>query len=598
MVTPATVADVTPLPETLAQSTAISELLANLTIVPISETSVIELRYTSEAPQLAANIVNTLTDAYIEQNLGFKFRASQEAARWLDEQLGEQQKKVEASERELQAYRERAGSLSLGDGQSIVLQRLTDLNASVTRARTERIEKEALYKQLEAVQHDPSALDSIPAVFSNGFIQGLKSNLAELQRQRAKLAQSLGPKHPSMVALDSDIESTRAKLQTEVGNLVEASHQDYLAAQAQEDSLAATLEDAKQKAQALNRQTLGYGVVEKEAESNRQIYQSLLQRANETAVSAQLKVSNARVVDRAEVPTAPVSPRVGLNMLIGLLGGMLMAIGMALLLERWDNRIKLPADVATHLHVPFFGMLPRVPARILKGAPPLINNGVPPAFAEAFRAIRTNVLFSGVNDHARSLVVTSAAAGEGKSTVAANLAIALAKNGKRVLLIDADMRQPTLHTLVTGRREPGLSNVLVGNAKPSAAIVHTKISSLWLLPSGRCPPNPSELLGSKRFEELLKKLTVHFDWVVLDAPPVLPVTDAAVLAQQAGILVFVVNASRTRRQAVQTALDRLDAAGVKVTGVVLNGADLDRHPYCYGHYYASDYSRYVAAAGH
>jgi polysaccharide biosynthesis transport protein len=587
-----------PAPETASESRAISYLIGHLRVVPVTDTRVVEIRYTDTDPRLAASIVNTLTNEFIEQNLEFNFRASKEASQWLNEQLSEQRTKVEQSELALQRYRERGNALSLGEGQNLVVQRLSDLNTAATRARTDRFEKEALYRQLLDVQHNPDALDGIPSVFSNGFIQGLKSDLTKLQNERATLAQTLGAKHPEMARVDSALESTRARLGAEVGNLVESVHQDYLAALAEEESLTRELDDQKKNALALNRQAIDYGVLQREADSNRLIYQNLLQRANEVAVSAELKVSNAQVLDAAETPTSPVSPRVRLNLLVGLLGGLVLGVVMAFLTEHWDNRIKLPADVARYLGVPFLGMLPYVSAKTLKGSPPILSSRVvPPMFSEAFRTVRTNVLFSAVADDAKTLMVTSAAPGEGKSTVAANLAMALARSGKRVLVIDADMRQPSLHTLFNGPQQPGLSNVLTGRAKPSEAIVKTTASGLWLLTSGRCPPNPSELLGSKRFEELVRSLAASFDWVVLDGPPVMPVTDSAVLAQHAALRVFVVNVNKTRRRVVQSALERLDAAGISVTGVVLNGADVTRDRYYYRDYYASQYPEYLASAG-
>ena len=268
---PAGVDAAEPVDETAEQSRAISRLLSNLKIVPIADSRVVEVRYISQDPQLAAKIVNTLAAEFIEQNLEFKFRASRETAQWLTEQLGEQRVKVEASELALQRYRERANASSLGDGQNIVLQRLSDLNTAATRARTARFEKEALYRQLLAVQHDPEALDSIPAVFSNGFIQGLKSDVTALQRERADLLETLGAKHPDVIRVQSAIENARLKLATEVGNLVEAVHQEYLATLSEEQSLSQDLEEQKKSALALNRQAIDYGVLQREAESNRQV---------------------------------------------------------------------------------------------------------------------------------------------------------------------------------------------------------------------------------------------------------------------------------------------------------------------------------------
>ena len=279
--------------------------LGGLTVAPIRNSRLVDVRYASADPGLAAAVPNTLARQYIAQNLDYRFLSSKEASDWLNEQLAIERKKLEASEQALQRYREKGDAVALEDRQNIVVQRLADLNTAYTQARTERIEKEALYNQLRSLQNDRAALDTFPAILSNTFIQQLKSQLADLQRQKAQMSERLGEKHPEMIKLNSAIENAEAKLQGELGKVVQSVRNEFLSAQSQEKSLSAELEAQKAGALALNRKGIEYGVLRREAESNKQIYEALLQRAKETGISGELKASNIRIVDEAEVPRSP-----------------------------------------------------------------------------------------------------------------------------------------------------------------------------------------------------------------------------------------------------------------------------------------------------
>jgi capsular exopolysaccharide synthesis family protein len=317
-----------------------------------------------------------------------------------------------------------------------------------------------------------------------------------------------------------------------------------------------------------------------------------MQRAKETGVSGELRTSNIRIVDDAEVPGEAITPKKGLNLLLAGLCGLLTSLGFVFFLEYLDSRIKTPDEISSHLGVTFVGLLPAIAPASPAGSQPLLTSGVPPNFIEAFRVIRTNVLFSSADQGSRSLLVTSTCPGEGKSVVASNLAMSLGQIGQRVLLIDADMRKPRVHDIFDVPQEPGLSNLLVGNAKPSETLRKSASSGLWLLPAGRIPPNAVELLGSQRFHEFLRSLASDFDWVVIDSPPVMAVADAAVVAHSASDVLFVVGAEMTARQAAQRAIERLQQARARVLGAVLNRVDLDRHAYFYSQYYRHEYTTY------
>jgi succinoglycan biosynthesis transport protein ExoP len=579
--------------ETAEHAAAIDALLSRLSITPIRNSRLVDVSYESSDPALAARVLNAHARMYIEQSLEFKFLASKESSDWLGQRLAEERKKVEAAEQALQGYREQHDAVSLEDRQNIVVQKLTEVSSAVTRAKTDRITKETLFNQLIALQSDPAKLDTFPAILQNPLIQQLKSQLTDAQRQHGQLSEQLGEKHPEMAKIRAAIQASEARLQAEIAKVAQAVRNEYLTAQEQERSLTRMLEDQKHDALSLNQIEIEYGVLQRNAESTHKLYQTLLQRTNETNVAGELRTSNVRIVDAAEVPRGPVRPNHKADMMVGLLGGIVFAVALAFFFEYIDNRIKLPQDIKAHLGVPLLGFIPAIRHKS-KEASPLLSSDVPSGFSEAFRSVRTNVLFSSASDETRSIVVTSTAPREGKTVVASNLAIALAQAGRRVLLIDADLRRPRVHEVFGYAQEPGLSNFLVERLNSSQVVRKSGVPGLYVMSAGKQPPNPAELLGSRRFLDFVQSLGEHFDWVIIDSPPVLAVTDAAILAHDTTGVVFVVGAEMTNRDAAQSAVAQLEKAGAHIVGAVLNGVKLDENSYYYSKYYRPEYTEYYA----
>jgi capsular exopolysaccharide synthesis family protein len=345
----------------------------------------------------------------------------------------------------------------------------------------------------------------------------------------------------------------------------------------------------------MNRKAIDYGVLARDAESSRQVYNSLMQRAKETGVSGELRSSNIRIIDRAEQPRTPVSPNRTLDILLGIVGGLVLAVAFAFFYEYLDNRLKDPDEIRACLGLAPLGMLPALGQHRTTG-PLLLSNGVPPNFSEMFRTIRTNILFSSPEGAPRTLAVTSTGPGEGKTLVSSNLAVACALAGQRVLLIDADMRRPQMHDLFEVELSPGLSNIIVGDAKASAALQKTSVSGLWVMPAGRTPPNPVELLGSARFREVLASLSQHFDTIVIDTPPAMVVADPLVVATIASGVVFVVGAEMTSRHTARAVIDQLERGNARILGAVLNRVEFGKNRYYYSRYYGSAYGTYYQTA--
>jgi capsular exopolysaccharide synthesis family protein len=583
--------------ESADQASKVDRFLAGLTVAPVRASRLVDLKFRSPDPQYAQVAADELARQYIQQSLDFRAFSSREAGDWLQEQLGAQRQRVADSEAALQAYKERNNAAAVDEKQNIVVQRLNAVSQQVTQARFDLVTREAVYNQLVTLQRRGEPLDGLPAVSSSNYVQTLKARIASLRDEQARLvARDYGPKNPEMVSVSQSLDAAQAELTSEITRIASGLEAEYQTARTRVTDLERQLDSQKNEATGLDRKAAEYAVLEREALSNRQLYDHLLLRAKETGVSTEFKGSNIQVVDRAEYPRWPVAPNRQRDLMLAGLGGLALALLLAFGVEYFDSRIKSPDEIRAHLGLPFLGLVPTVPTT--RGTTsPLLNAGAPASFAEAIRAIRTAVVFSSASDGARTVMVTSTAPSEGKTVVSSNLAMALAQAEQRTLLIDGDMRRPRVHDVFAFEQEPGLSNVLVGGTALQQAIRPTNQAFLSVLPAGHIPPNPAELLGSPKYRRLIEQLGKDFDWIVVDAPPVMAVTDASVISHDVGGVVFVVGSEMTPRRNAQTAIDQLAAAKARLIGVVLNRVHVQRHSYYYAPYYRKDYAKYYQRSG-
>lgn len=582
-----------PLPdESAAESALVSAFLAGVRVEPEPLSQIVNVSYVFPDAQFAALAANTLAETYVEQNLELKQEATRKTLEWLAAQIAEQERKVQESEQALATYRERQNALSLGDV-NVVANRLNYFNDQVSRARALRVQKETLYTQIKGLRADDPAADTYPVIAQNGAIQRIRMELQKLEQDRRELSQRYGELHPEMKKNQAAIEDARNRLQAEVAKVVESVRQDYESALQEERRLEAQYAAVEREATELNRKSIDYSVLENQAKTNREIYQRLLQQQQELQVASNNKANNVRLVDRAEVPAAPFTPDVPRNLLVALAIGLTLGIALAFGLDYLDDTIKTPEDITRRLNIPFLGLVPAVRGDKL----PVLSGPVPHDFGEAYRALRTSLVFTSGGDRTRVVVVTSAQPLEGKTTTACNLAIVLALGGSRVLLVDADMRRPGVHRALRVQNTVGLSHLLVGQARVREAIQRTDDPNLYVLTAGRTPPNPSELLASDRMKHLLENLaTGPFDWVIIDTPPVLAVTDAVILTPLVSGVVFVLGAEMTRRRLAQRAVEMLSVNKPHVVGAVLNRVNFERHKYYYSRYYGYQYKSYYGHA--
>jgi len=563
--------------------------LGRVGVNPVRGSRLVDVFFVAADPQFAARAVNVLAEEYVNQNLEFRLQNTDKTLQWLTQEVGKQQNVVQASERMLAEYRENQNALSLEDRQNIIVSRLNQVNDVASKARTSRIQKEAVYNQVIAAKDR----ESLTMIAANPFVQQLKARIVELERDRLRLAERYGDKHPELLRVTSQINDAERQLDEEISKNVAAIKADYQAALEEEKQLNSDLEAQKVQATDLNRKSIDYSVLQREAESNRQVYESLLQREKELRVVSNSRANNVRLLDRAEMPAAPFTPNTRRAWMMALLFGLGMGIAAAFAIDYLDDTVKTPEDVAWRLRLNFLGLVPKVHGE----RHPLLSGPVPHDFGEAFRALRTALVASSGTDATHLVAITSTQPLEGKTTTAVNIALALAIGGARVLLIDADMRRPSVHKAMRLPNDRGLAELLNGSARMREVVQRCGDPNLLVIPAGSTPSNPSELLGSDRMRAFMQQLsTGPFDWVIVDTPPVLAVTDAVVLAPLVHSVTFVIGAEMTRWRLAERAIETLRAGHPTSIAAVLNRVDFDRNRYYYSRYYGHQYKSYYAEA--
>jgi capsular exopolysaccharide synthesis family protein len=571
----------------------VDSVQGGLTVVPIRASRLFDLRFRSPDPDFAQRAANAFAKAYSDQTIDLRAGASGEATKFLKEQLEDQKAKVLASQQALQTYRAKNNAAAVDDRQNVTIQRLTALTANVTQAKIELVDREARFRQLQGLRTSNETLESLPEVVGNEYIQSVKARIDQLSEEETRLmAQNFGPEWPALVQVRQSMATQRKLLAGEIEKIASSIEAEHQSAQAKVTNLEQQVAREQGAAMSIDQKAVEYSALEREASSAQTLYESLLQSVSQSTMAGDFKGTNVRVVDRAEFPEWPVLPQSRRDITMAALGGLVLALGLAFGFEYFDSRIKSPDEVKAFLGLPFLGMIPSVTTKDPNGEAPMLSPDVPPSFAEAIRAVRTAVLFSSADEGARSVIVTSTGPSEGKTLISSSLAISLAQAGQRTLVVDADMRRPRLHEALGRSQEPGLSNVLVGEASLADAARQTQEKNLWVLSAGHIPPNPAELLGSRKFDELMADLKRRFDWIVIDAPPVMPVTDAAVLAHGSGGVLFVIGSEMTPRQSATAAVEQLRGASAKFIGVVLNRVNVHRHGYYYSPYYRKEYNKY------
>ncbi len=573
---------------------AIDQFSQNLRVTPSLNSRLVTISYDSPDPALAQAVVNSITETFIASNLERRFEASSYARKFLEERIEQLRAKLEQSERELVAYASNeqiinipsvSGNAEQGGnrGRSLISSSLEALNGSLSKARTDRIEAEQRWRAAQA-----STGLALSEVLASPTIQKLRQQRAELVSKRQDLLERFQPEYPAVRQAAAQIAELDRQLAAEARDVRQSLQGQYVSAAAAEQSIEAEIAQLKTQAIDLDQRSIRYNILQRELDTNRVLYDGLLQRYREIGIAGGVGTNNVSVVDRAETPVNPVAPKPLINLALAGLLGLLLGAAVVFVLEFLDESLKVPSDIETKLGLPLLGSIPLLPsAAALAEAERDPRSG----FTEAYHSVRSALQFARVGGTPKTLLVTSSQPGEGKSTSSVAIARAFARMGKSVLLVDGDLRNPSLHKMLGAANRVGFSSVLAG-ADVASAVQRTDQEHMTLLASGPRPPSPADLLSSPALGVFLDQMSKSVDLVVIDGPPVMGLADATVLGNAVEGVIFISGAGVVRRGAALTALDRLRAAGADVVGGVLGRFDSRKANlggYGYEYAYSYDY---------
>src|ERR1700723_3224611 len=588
--------------------------LGRLSVKRVPNSRLIEVTFEAEDPQLAAQIVNAHLQNYVEQNFRSKYDATIQASNWLSSELEELRIKVEKSENARLAY-ERANQIwQIDEKQDISVSKLSDLSKAVTGAQTDVAEKEALYRMAMS-----GNVDALPVAHGSEVITELRKRKSDVDEQYAEAVNQYGPNFPKVLRIAAQQKEVDADLDRARKTLLESVEQEYNTARSHVQLLQEALDKQKAEANDQAEKLVQYHILQHDAESNKQLYDGLLQKLKEASIMAGLRSNNIRVVDPALAPAGPSRPQKARNIVLAILVGLVGGIGLALFREYLDNTVKSPDDIEALTGLPSLAVVPSLPglpstrgrlSRLAREAAPqsasaprveLLSYIQPKSqISEAFRALRTSLLLSQADHPPQVILVTSALPREGKTTAAVNLAVTLAQLGDRTLLMDSDLRKPGIRRALnlTGGKEVGLSSYLAGvSTLDEVMMPHPTINNLVALTTGPVPPSPADLLSSHRIRPAITDLRHRFKFVVIDSPPVMAATDAVILSALTDGVLLVVRSGETPKEAFTRTRDLLAAVKCRLLGVVLNAVDSSApdyyysyryYPYAYGYGYGED----------
>jgi len=573
----------------------------------VRNTRIIEITFRSPDPTMAAAIANNIVATYVEDNYRTHYESTMQASNWLAKQISDLQQRVETSQEKLVRYQRESGMLGIDEKQNIITQKLDDLNKSFTAAQADRFTKQAAYETAKE-----GKLDQVPES-AGGLGSNLRQQEATLRAQYAQLTTTFGPNYPKTLELKNQIDQAERSIQAENQRVLKTLQTSFIAAQAREAMLDSALEQQKAEANRLNEKAIEYSILKRDLDANRTLYEGLLQKLKEAGVAAGLRSSNIQIVDNARVPAFPVVPNITRNLTMSLLGGLLVGILLAFLLEALDTTVRTAEEAQTLTSLPSLGFIPHSnilgglsrPSQQTQATLPVSSSPKASALvaqirpnseiAESFRSLRTSILLSAVKQPC-TIMFTSPMPQEGKTTTCVNMAIVLAQRGGKILLVDADLRRPGIHRAFGLPNSKGLSSVLAGlDSLENAIQSYPPHSNLFILPTGPAPPQPAELLGSDRMQELLAKFRLSYDHVILDSPPVNLVTDPAVLSPFMDAVFLVVRSGRTSKNALRHAQEQLQRIKAPLVGIVVNDTQLHSGDYHYRRYYGKKGVSYYSA---
>lgn len=576
-----------------AKKTMLTNMISgNITVSPIKDSKIVNISYMSESPEFAALIVNSVAKAYISEILDMKMTSTRYALEWMTKKAEEEKSKLEKSERALQEYMRANDIVTLQNRIAITPEKLSEFNTQLIQAQTRRKELESLYRKVAASKIADA--ETIPAVATDPTVASLRSEILTAEQNIEELSKKFGRKHPTMIRAREDLKTLKQKREQQIRRVIKSIKNEYELAKSKEESLRAALSGSKAEALNLNEKFIQYGVLLREVETNRQLYDALIKRIKEESVTEEIRTVDVWIVEKAGIPGTPVRPKKSLNILLGIIVGLFGGVGLTFFFDYLDNTIKSPDDVENRLGLAVLGMVPLLHAKEGNIEELLIKN--PQAtFSEHYKNLRTALLLSSASKPPQNILVTSMGPEEGKTVTSVNLALTIAESEYSVLLIDSDLRKPRVHSVFGLNNAKGLSTYLAGTSS-SINIIKGPRENLSIIPAGPLPPNPSELLGSYKLHELIRVLKERYNIIIWDSPPLMTVTDSFILSKVLDGTVIVTKAGKTTFDIVRRGLKairgrRAADSESRVLGVVINAIDVKKSDYYYyKQYYRSYYS--------
>ncbi len=556
--------------------------LQNLEILPKGKSRVIVVEFTSEDSKTAAEVVNTHADLYIVEQLEVKFEATRRATAWLNERVVGLRSKVRETEKAVEVFRQKSGLLGgqQGEGLTLTAQELSGLNTQVILAQAARAEAKARLQQVRELV-SAAGVDSAAEVLQSPLIQRLREQEALVERKVAELSGEYGERHPTMINAHAEVRDLRNMIQREVNKIVKGLENEVGVIRVRETTLRTNLEKLKKRAADANKASVQLRALEREATANRLLLEAFLIRFKETSAQEDLNAQtpDARIISLAEVPAEPSFPKKGLMIALAFIGSTLIGLMLAFAVEQLDAGFRSGEQIEQATGVPVFGLVPMLTGLRTIGTSPAsyIVEHPTSAFGESIRTLHTSILLSRVDAPPKTILITSSLPKEGKTMLAASLVRLRGTAGQKVIVIDADIRRPNIHRVFGTALQPGLTELLAGQASLEEVVRKDEATSAHFIPAGRSVPNPSDLLGSEQMKKYIDGLTKIYDLIVFDSPPVLAVSDARILSNAVDMTVFVVRWAHTRREIVNQGLKQIITSGGRLAGVVLSLVDAKKH---------------------
>ncbi|MFN0112736.1 MAG: GumC family protein [Blastocatellia bacterium] len=568
------------------------------------QTKVVTLTFDAYEPKLSAEVTNAAAKEFIDWSMESRLQGITNAREFLTTRVKEAETALREAETEQQQYLSVHRIIGVEDKGNITIERTAELNRQLVELQNERRSAEAIFKRSKEV-----AAEELPQVVTDGTVQNLSRELSKQKQELANLLAKYQPTYPAVKQVQEQVKQLESQLADQKATIVKNIETQFLVAKRREEDLTASLGQSKNEAIQQNRESSELNLIKQKIETHRKNYDDLLGRLRQAEVEIDFRPSNIRQVQRAEIPIVPVKPNKALNIGLSLLIGLALGVGLAFFMEYLNNTINTAEDVERIVQLPALGGIPSLQSLAknkMLGLPAVNGNGNGKksvaltslsnellsghdplsSFAESYRALRTSLLLSSAERAPRTMLITSSHPAEGKTTIVANTAISLAQTGARVLVLDADMRRPRCHKILSTKNDAGLSTYLSRDVSLDKVTIQHDIPNLFVIPAGPVPPNPSELLSSLKLSQLVNELEARYDHIIIDSPPVIHVTDALIISPHVDGVVIVVKSNHTPREAVQRAKQALADVNAKLFGVVLNCIDLNTESYYYNYKYA------------